>query len=313
MTSVLRRRRVRVAIGSIALLVFIMWRATGVHAASPERIVSLAPSVTEILFALGVGDRVVGVSTYCDYPPAAAQIDRIGTFVSPNVELILSKRPDLVIGVPSPGNREPVEMLEEMGLRVVIVEPERVAAILAAIRTIAAAVGVEDAGETLVGSIERQMKSIKARLQGAPRPKVLMVVGRRPLVAVGKGTYQDELIQLAHGTNVAAQTGERWPNLGIEFVLEQAPEVIIDAGMGSEEMDREAGAAFWRAFPTLPAVRDDRIYGYQAYELLRPGPRIPETLETVARYLHPERFSATPPEADPTTPPPLRGGGIEEK
>jgi cobalamin transport system substrate-binding protein len=291
-------RRICFAMLSVAFNVFAFCAATGVRAAPVERIVSLAPSVTEILFALGVGDRVVGVSTYCDYPPAAVGIDRIGTFLAPNVELILSKRPDLVIGVPSPGNRKPVEMLEELGLRIVIVEPERVDAILSAIRTIAAAVGVGKAGEELVSSIEGQMKSIAARLEGAQRPKVLMVVGRRPLVAVGKGTYQDELIELAHGTNIAAQTGERWPNLGIEFVLEQAPDVIIDAGMGSEEMDRESGVAFWRSYPSLPAVREDRIYGYQAYELLRPGPRVPETFETVARYIHPERFPETQPRGE---------------
>jgi iron complex transport system substrate-binding protein len=126
------------------------------------------------------------------------------------------------------------------------------------------------------------------------------------LVAVGRGSYQDELIELAHGTNIAAQTGERWPNLGIEFVLEQAPDVIIDAGMGSEEMDRESGAAFWRSFPSLPAVRESRIYGYQAYELLRPGPRVPETFETIARYIHPERFVTTPPADGKSELPPLR-------
>lgn len=296
MTATRDSQRIRTAIGSTVLVAVMVCAAARVRAAAVERIVSLAPSVTEILFALGVGDRLVGVSTYCDYPPAAAKIDRIGTFLSPNVELILSKRPDLVIGVPSPGNRKPVEMLEDVGLRVVIVEPERVSAILSAIRTIAAAVGVADEGGKLVGSIERRMQSITARLQGAPRPKVLMVVGRRPLVGVGKGTYQDELIELAHGTNVAVQTGQRWPNLGIEFVLEQAPDVIIDAGMGSEEMDRESGVDFWRSFPSLPAVREGRIYGYHEYELLRPGPRVAETLETVARYIHPERFAATPAE-----------------
>src|SRR5215470_19986888 len=106
-------------------------------AASPQRIISLAPSITEILFALGVGDRVVGVSTYCDYPPEATRIDRIGTFLQPNVERILAKKPDLVIGVPSPDNRAPVERVEELGLRVLIVNPERIDDILQAIRTIA--------------------------------------------------------------------------------------------------------------------------------------------------------------------------------
>src|SRR5690606_134166 len=109
--------------------------------AAPQRIISLAPSVTETLFALGVGDRLVGVSSYCDYPDAAARIDRVGTFLQPNVERILIKRPDLVIAVPSPGNRAPVERLQALGIEVLVVNPERIADILAAIRAIAAAVG----------------------------------------------------------------------------------------------------------------------------------------------------------------------------
>jgi iron complex transport system substrate-binding protein len=259
---------------------------------APQRIISLAPSVTEILFALGAGDRVVGVSTYCDYPPEAAAIDRIGTFLQPNVERILAKRPDLVIGVPSPGNRAGVERLEELGIRLLIVDPERLADILASIRAIADAVGVPERGAALVARIERELAAVAQRLEGAPRPRVLMLVGRSPFVAAGRGTYQDELIELAHGTNLAAASGGTWPNVGLEFIVARAPEVIIDASMGSEEAtDRATAIAFWDDFPTIPAVRDQRIYGYRAYELLRPGPRVAQTLETVARFIHPQRFS----------------------
>jgi iron complex transport system substrate-binding protein len=263
-----------------------------VAAQSPQHIISLAPSVTEILFALGVGDRVVGVSTYCDYPPEARTIDRIGTFLQPSVERILAKRPDLVIGVPSPGNRAGVERLEELGIRLLIVDPERLADILASIRTIADAVGVPERGAALVARIERELAAVAQRLEGAPRPRVLMLVGRSPFVAAGRGTYQDELIELAHGTNLAAASGDAWPNVGLEFIVARAPEVIIDASMGSEEAtDRATAIAFWDDFPTIPAVRDHRIYGYRAYELLRPGPRVAQTLETVARFIHPVRFT----------------------
>jgi iron complex transport system substrate-binding protein len=256
-----------------------------------RRIVSLAPSITEILFALGAGDRVVGVSTYCDYPPEAARVERIGTFLDPNVELILAKKPDLVIGVPSPGNREPVEALQGLGVRVLVVDPERVTAILSAIRTVAEAVGAAGEGERLVRRIETDLDAVRRRLEGVGRRKVLMVVGRVPLIAAGEGTYQDELIRLAHGTNVAAASGEAWPHLSIEFVIREAPEVIIDTSMGSEEArEAEGGKAFWRQFPTIPAVRENRLHGYRAYQLLRPGPRVAETLEAVARYVHPERF-----------------------
>lgn len=266
--------------------------ALALLAAPPQRIVSLAPSVTEILFALGVGDRVVGVSTYCDYPAEATKIDRIGTFLQPNVERIVGKRPDLVIGVPSPGNRGSVERIEALGVRVLIVNPERIAEILASIRTIADAVGVPEAGAALVARIEAELDAVARRLEGAPRPRVLMLVGRSPFVAAGRGTYQDELVTRAHGTNLAAASGGAWPNLGLETIVAQAPEVIIDASMGSEEAsDRASALAFWSDFPTVPAVRDQRIYGYRAYELLRPGPRVAQTLETVARFIHPERFN----------------------
>jgi cobalamin transport system substrate-binding protein len=260
-------------------------------AATPQRIISLAPSITEILFAVGAGDRVVGVSTYCDYPPAAARIDRIGTFLQPNVERILTKRPDLIIGVPSPGNRASVQRLQELGLNVLIVDPEHIADILKAIHTIADAVGNGPQGDAVVARIERDIAAVTKRLEGAAPPRVLMLVGRSPFVAAGGGTYQDELIGLARGNNLSAAVGPMWPTVNLEWIVAQAPEVIIDASMGSEEApDRASTLAFWSGFPTIPAVRDQRIYGHRASQLLHPGPRVAETLEAVARFVHPDRF-----------------------
>jgi len=251
--------------------------------------------VTEMLYALGVGARVVGVSTYCDHPPAAAAVDRVGTFLQPNVERILAKRPDLVIAVPSPGNRASVERLRELGIRVLIVNPERIDEILAAIRTVAEAVGAPAAGAALVARIEAELAAVEARLAGAARPRTLLLVGRTPFVAAGAGTFQDELIARAHGTNLARASGPGWPHLSLERIVAQAPEVIIDASMGSEAApDRAAALGFWSDFPTIPAVRDGRIYGHGAYELLRPGPRVAATLATVARFIHPERFEEVP-------------------
>lgn len=275
-----------------AVLVLVALFAGVPAQAAPQRIVSLAPSITEALFALGVGDRVVGVSTSCDYPPEAARIDRVGTFLQPNVERILAKRPDLVIAVPSPGNRAPVERLRDLGLDVLIVNPERIDEILDAIRRIAGAVDAAPAGERLVARIEGGLRAVEARVAGAPPVRTLLLVGRSPFVAAGAGTYQDELITRGGGVNVAAGGGQRWPNLSLEFIVAQAPEVIIDASMGSEEAaDAAASVTFWADFPTIPAVRERRIHGYRAYELLRPGPRVAETLAAVARFLHPERFA----------------------
>ncbi|HEX7408679.1 MAG TPA: cobalamin-binding protein [Candidatus Binatia bacterium] len=259
-----------------------------VHAVEPQRIISLAPSVTETLFALGAGDAVVGVSTYCDYPPEVAKIQRVGSFLTPNVEEIVALRPDLIIGVPSPGNQDPVKTLQSLGLKVVIVEGDTVRQMRESIDTIAQAIGRPAAGRHLIEQIDARMDAIQERLRDAPQRRVLMAVGQKPLVAVGSGMFQDELIRMAHGINVAGGTGLAWPHLNIEVVIAWAPEVIIDATMGTEE--NAHALDFWRQFPSLPAVREQRLYGYRSYQLLRPGPRMPDALDTIARTIHPERF-----------------------
>lgn len=252
----------------------------------PQRVVSLAPSVTEIVFALGAGDRLVGVSSYCDYPQAAAAIDRVGTFLQPNLEVILSKRPDLVIAVPSPENRSSVLRLEELGVRVRVVRPEKVEEVLHSIEVIGGDLGLADVAARLIADIRKEMAAWKARVAGVEKRRVLMVVGRKPLIAAGSGTYQDELIAMAGGLNVAAAAGEAWPHLSLEVVIVAAPEVIVDTGM--EASEAAASAAFWAPFGSIPAVRDDRVVGAGHYDLLRPGPRMAETLEALVRMIHPE-------------------------
>lgn len=255
---------------------------------SAMRIVSLAPSVTETLFALGAGDAVVGVSTYCDYPPAAAKITRVGTFLTPNVEVIIALQPDVVIAVPSPGNEAPVKTLEAVGLKIVVVDAQTVQQTRDSIAAIAQVIGRPAEGRQLLERMDARMQAVHERLREAPIRRVLMLVGEKPLVAVGGGTFQDELIRMARGVNVAGDTGLAWPHLSIEAVIAWAPEVIIDAAMGNEENGH--GSEFWKQFPSLPAVHEGRVYSYPAYQLLRPGPRIPEALETIARFIHPEEY-----------------------
>jgi iron complex transport system substrate-binding protein len=279
-------------VAAIGLLVLGLQQAC---MAEVQRIISLAPSVTETVFALGLGDRLVGVSVYCDYPPAAQQIDRVGTFLTPNVEVIVAKRPDVIIAVPSPGNQTSVQALRRLGLKVVLVDPNSVAEIKESLVTIGRALDHEAAAHALVARIDARIDAVQARLGDAPARKVLMVVGQTPLIAVGTGTFQDELIRMAHGTNLAASAGGTWPRLSIEFAIAAAPEVIIDTSMGNEEQVGAAPAMdFWKGFPTIPAVRDRHVYGYKAYQVLRPGPRIGEAFEDIARFIHPERFPAAP-------------------
>jgi cobalamin transport system substrate-binding protein len=279
------------AVPTLLLLTLHASRFT-LHAAVVDRIVSLAPSVTETVFALGMGDKLVGVSVYCDYPPQAQHIDRVGNFLTPNIEAIVAKHPDVVIAVPSPGNQNPVETLRRLGLKVVVVEPNTIAEIEDSLVTIGREIGREAEGRVLVAHIEEQMAAIRARVAAAPPRKVLMVVGQTPLIAVGTGLFQDELIRMARGINLAAPAGGLWPHLSLEFVIAAAPEVIIDTTMGNEERTGGGAAlAFWSTFSTLPAVRDHRVYGYKEYQLLRPGPRLPEALESIARFIQPERFA----------------------
>ena len=279
--------------GVAALLCLLLSALPTPRRASARHIISLAPSATEVLFALGAGNDVVGVSTYCDYPPQVSGIDRVGTFLTPNVERILAKRPDVVVVVPSPGNRTGVESLQRLGLNILVVDPQTLSEIEDSFVNIGRAVGREQAGLDLVARLRAQIEGVRARVADAPERKVLMVVGHAPLIAVGTGTFQHELIRLARGVNLGAQAGGQWPHLSLEFVLAAAPEVIIDTTMGNEEQPgAEAAMGFWLRFPTLPAVAAHRVAGYRAYQILRPGPRIAEALETMARFIHPERWQS---------------------
>jgi len=285
---------IRLARQALCLLALNGVVATTTAAADVPRIISLAPSVTETIFALGAGDQLVGVSAHCDYPPEVRGIARVGTFVTPNVERILATHPDVVIAVPSPGNQRPVEALRDLGLRVVVVDAHSVAELEAAIVTIGETVGRAAEARALVARIEARFDTVRARVAEVAPRRVLLLVGHSPLIAAGADTVQDELIRRAGGVNLAAGAGRGWPHLSIEFVIAAAPEIIIDTGM----QDGSGSDTFWRAFPSLPAVRDGRVSGFADDALLRPGPRIGEAAEALARRIHPERFGAvTPPPA----------------
>src|SRR5213078_2712805 len=164
-------------------------------AGAPARIVSLAPSITEIVYALGAGERLVGVCAQCDYPAAVASVPRVGGYLVPSVEVTLAARPDLVIAVPSPGNREAVRAIERAGVRVLVVRDRTLADLWASVRDIAQVLDVVEAGERLVADVHGQLDAVQARVAGLPERRVLVVVGHVPLVAVGRGTLQDELIR----------------------------------------------------------------------------------------------------------------------
>jgi iron complex transport system substrate-binding protein len=262
----------------------------GSAAALPARIVSLAPSVTETLFALGEGSAVVGVSQYCDYPPAATHLPRVGTFLTPNVEAIAALRPTLIIGPGLSSNRRQVRALEAMGYATMTVDDDSLAGIMRSIELVGARTGRAEAAHRLLASINARIGAVRARLKGVKPRTVVMLVGHQPTVAVGRGTYLDDLLRLAGADNIAELAPQSWPHLSLEYIIAMRPEVILDGQMGS---DASTPAGFWSRYPTIPAVRDHRVFGYPEDPVLHPGPRVGETLEILARLIHPERFAAT--------------------
>jgi cobalamin transport system substrate-binding protein len=170
------------------------------------RIVSLAPSVTEILFALGAEEHLVGVTGFCDYPAASKRIPQVGTFMNPSIESLLALNPDLIVAVPERADQERLDRLMALGFKVVLVRASTINDIFSSIRNLAALVRKENQGENLVGKIQREIEAVSRKLTKSPLPRVLIAVGSRPLIAVGSGTYIADLIALASGSNIAATT-----------------------------------------------------------------------------------------------------------
>jgi iron complex transport system substrate-binding protein len=278
-----RIRRIFIA----ALIVTLITAANSRTACCAERIVSLVPSITETLFALGVGDQVVGVSSYDDYPPAVMKLPRVGSFLTPNLEAIAALRPTIVIGRGISSNQREIYALRAMGYQVLMVEDDSLSEIEQSIKTIGARVGKAREAEAIVAGIEANVNDVRTRVHPFPARRALMLVGHQPIVAVGPGTFLDDLFKLAGADNIADATTQQWPQLSIEYIVAMRPEVILDGQMGS---DPASPTRFWAAYPTIPAVINHRVVGYPEDPTLHPGPRVGTTLEMIAKLIHPEAW-----------------------
>lgn len=278
------------------LIALIVWLAIAgsPHAAAPIRIVSTSPSITETLFALGLGDRVVGVSRFCRYPEEATRLPKVGTFLRPDAELIAGLRPDLVIVHAGPNDIE--RQLGSLRIPLAIVERGTLPSVYSSIRTIGDAAGVPDRARALIASIEQRLAHVqRAVADRAPR-KVLLIVGRRAgtltdLIAVGRGSYLSDIATLAGGVNVLGDPGlPEYPRISMETVIRLAPDVIIDDGeMGDTAEDRRRRSAatlkLWKSAP-VDAARGDRVHTVPSEAFTVPGPRVVEVAETLAMWLH---------------------------
>lgn len=255
--------------------------------ARPGRLVSITPATTEILFAIGAGDRVVGVTRYCDWPPEAKALPRIGEFNRPDVEAIVALRPDLILGTPSPANRPAVEKLQSLGLAVAVHKASTIDELKSAIAAVGRATGEEAGARRLLLEITRSFRDVAERAKPLKRPKVLFVVSHDPIYAASPGSIPGRLIELAGGRNVVGDSKTEYVPFTIEQAIAAAPEVIIDAtAMG----DVKANPGYWARWRDIPAVRDGRVHAASGDYVYLPGPRIGRGLREIAGLIHPEVF-----------------------
>ncbi|GAB4274721.1 MAG: ABC transporter substrate-binding protein [Coriobacteriia bacterium] len=250
----------------------------------PQRIVSLAPANTEILYGLGLLDRVVGVTSFDDYPPEVADLPKVGDFVGPNVEAVAALEPDLVLATGGV-QQDVIEQIEGTGATVIAVDPQSVEGLYESIRTVGAVTGVSEAADALVVSMQEDIAAVQSELQGVLPVTVFVEIAQDPLFTAGRGTLIDELITLAGGTNVVKDEG--YVGYSVEQLLEDDPEFYL-ATLGS--MSDPAALQDRPGYGELSAVKNGNVGILTDNLVSRPGPRITEGIREIAGILHPDVF-----------------------
>ncbi len=257
----------------------------------PARIVSLVPSVTETIFALGAEDRLAGRTDYCDYPPAARAKPSVGGMVNPNLETLVTLRPDLVIATDEGNREETFQQLGRLGIPTYLVHADRVAEMLDMIARVGVLTGREARVPGLVDAITRRIEAVRRAVAPYPRPRVLYVLWPEPLIVPGRGSMLTELIELAGGASINAGDGDAYPRFSLEAAVARAPEVIILADHASGgSMAGHPSPEKWQALSSVPAIKAGRLYSVDLSVLHRYGPRVADGLERLARIIHPEAF-----------------------
>jgi len=257
-------------------------------AAPPKRIVSLVPSVTEILYALNAEPLLVGVTDFCDFPPEAKRQPKVGGMVAPSLEAIIALKPDLVIATTEGTREDTFTQLSRVGVPVYLVAAHHVADATSLMRRLGELTGRERAAGPLVARLEQRIEAVKKAVLPLARLRVLYVLWPEPLIVPGRDALVTELIQLAGGQSLTADDPDAWPRYSLEAAVARNPEVILlanhGAGTGAVSMDK------WRRLASLPAVKSGRLLSINGDLMHRYGPRFVDGLEQLARAIHPEAF-----------------------
>jgi iron complex transport system substrate-binding protein len=261
--------------------------------AIPQRIISLIPATTEMLFAMGAGNRIAGVSDYDRFPPEVSKLPRVGGLLDPNVERLISLRPDLVIVYDSQTDLR--QQLDRAGIPMFRYAHRGLPDITETMRALGERVGSKAAADAAASRIEAQLAAVRARVAGRPRPTTLLVFDRdagalRHINASGGYGFLHDVLELAGGTDVLADLKQQSVDMSSEMILRRAPEVIIELHYGAslkpERFDNERKV--WNALPSVPAVKNNRVYLLGGDEFVVPGPRMIVAAERFAKVLHPE-------------------------
>ncbi|MEO8096453.1 MAG: helical backbone metal receptor [Acidobacteriota bacterium] len=262
----------------------------------PQRIVSTAPSITELLYALGLGDRIVGVDRFSRYPAEAARKPKIGDYAAPNLEAIAALRPTLVI-IPT----NPVQLrqrLETLHLRVLELDQEGIPALYRSFRQVGEATGTIAKAEQLTETVKQQLTAIRLRASVLKPTKMMFVVGRNPnsldgLMVAGQASYLNEIIEIAGGMNVFKNAAAAYPKVSLEEILSRNPDVIVDMGemgdtVGVTDAQKRSVAGLWMRMSSIAAVRGRRVHAVASDVYVVPGPRVVDAAQSFFELLHPE-------------------------
>ncbi len=256
---------------------------------NPMRVISLAPNITEIVFALGEGPRLVGVTIHSDYPPDAAHIPKVGSYVRLDLERIVSLSPDLCLAIKDGNPREAVSRLESLGIPVYAVDPRNLESVMETLIRIGRLLGADEKARLIVQDMRDRIRRVEDRVrQTGYRPRVFFQIGVSPIVSVGSHTFIHELIEQAGGRNVA-EGPTPYPRFSKEQVLGLSPDIIIITSM-SRHAAFDGIKADWSQWEELPAVRNNRIFIQEPNLFDRPSPRLVDALEVLAQLIHPEFF-----------------------